>query len=320
MARSSAEFYEWLIRVTNLIRAQQDPEDGEPFELFVRELGEVLSFDTLSKFDATSATFHWYAGPGFEKLGEELKRIYAENVERNTAESQILAVWVYAHQETIVLGSLDKETRFSTIPCMREAGLQSVCAIPLSDPHRRLGSLVIASVRRDAYSPEDVRFATLAANQIALAMDDAINFREAQRARDRLALLLDLTNRVVSKLDLRDVLREICANIRRVMECDAVGITLPGPENRKLYIYALAFPEGPSVIEEGRELPPGVKALVERVSQSGEAMILSGEEFEPEPLWEPAAIRSAAHVPLKGTGGSRRRARDGEPERGRVCE
>jgi hypothetical protein len=74
MARSSAEFYEWLIRVTNLIRAQQDPEDGEPFELFVRELGEVLSFDTLSKFDATSATFHWYAGPGFEKLGEELKK------------------------------------------------------------------------------------------------------------------------------------------------------------------------------------------------------------------------------------------------------
>ena len=68
MARSSAEFYEWLIRVTNLIRAHQDPEDGEPFELFVREFGEVLSFDTLSQFDATSATFHWYAGPGFEKL------------------------------------------------------------------------------------------------------------------------------------------------------------------------------------------------------------------------------------------------------------
>jgi formate hydrogenlyase transcriptional activator len=303
MARSSAEFYEWLIRVTNLIRAQQEPHDGELFELFARELGEVLSFDTLSKFDATSTTFHWYASPAFEKLGEELKRIYAECVERNTAESQILAVWVHAHQETIVLGSLDKETRFSAIPCMRSAGLQSVCAIPLSDPHRRLGSLVIASVRRDAYSPEDVRFATLAASQIALAMDDAINFRDAQRARDRLALLLDLTNRVVSKLDLRDVLREICANIRRVMECDAVGITLPGPENRKLYICALAIPAGMSTIEEDRELPAGVKALVERVSQSGEAMILSGEGFEPEPLWEPAAIRSAAYVPLRAPGG-----------------
>jgi hypothetical protein len=38
-------------------------------------------------------------------------------------------------------------------------------------------------------------------------MDDAINFRAAQRARGRLALLLDLTNQVVSKLNLRDVLR-----------------------------------------------------------------------------------------------------------------
>jgi formate hydrogenlyase transcriptional activator len=303
MARSSTEFYEWLIRVTNLIRDQQDPHGRELFELFARELAGVLPFDVLSKFDATTATFHWYGGAGFEKLGEELKEIYAEKVEENTAESQIIAVWVHAHQETIVLGSLDEETRFSTIPCMREAGLQSVCAIPLSDPHRRLGSLVIASVHRDAYSPEDVRFATLAANQIALAMDDAINFREAQRARDRLALLLDLTNRVVSKLDLRDVLREICANIRRVMECDAVGITLPGSEGGKLSIYALAFPEGPSMIEEGRELPSGVKALVERVSQSGEAVIVSGEEFEPEPLWEAAAIRSAAHVPLKGAAG-----------------
>jgi len=58
MACSSTEFYEWLIRVTNLIRAQRDPHERELFELFARELGQVLSFETLSKFDATSATFH----------------------------------------------------------------------------------------------------------------------------------------------------------------------------------------------------------------------------------------------------------------------
>jgi formate hydrogenlyase transcriptional activator len=303
MACTSTEFYEWLIRVTNLIRDQQDPHDRELFEIFACELGQVLPFDVVGKYDATSSAYRCYAGPGFEKLSEELEEIYREKVEQKTAESEILAVWVHEHQETVILGSLDHETRFATTRYMRHAGLQSVCAIPLSDPHRRLGSLVIASVRRDAYSPDDVRFGTLAANQVALAMDDAINFREAQRARDRLALLLDLTNRVVSKLDLRDVLREICANIRRVMECDAVGITLPGPENRKLYIYALAFPEGQSVIEEGRELPTGIKELVTRLLQSGEAKILSGEEFEPEPLWEPAAIRSAAYVPLRAPGG-----------------
>jgi formate hydrogenlyase transcriptional activator len=101
--------------------------------------------------------------------------------------------------------------------------VQSVCAFPLSDIHRRLGSVLIVSVRRDAYSPEDVRFCTLVANQLAVAMDDAINFRASQRARERLELLLDLTNRVVSKLHLRDVLREISANIRRVMGCDGAA-------------------------------------------------------------------------------------------------
>ena len=77
-------------------------------------------------------------------------------------------------------------------------------------------------------------------------MDDAINFRAAQRARDRLALLLDLTNRVASKLNLRDVLREICANIRRVMECDGVAIALPTPEDRNLRVDVLDFPENPT--------------------------------------------------------------------------
>jgi formate hydrogenlyase transcriptional activator len=290
MACSSTEFYEWLIRVTNLIRAEKDPHHHDLFEIFARELGQVLPFDGLWMFDGASAKSRWYSVPGFEV---------------RTPETEDLAVCVYEHQETIVLGNLDDEVRFpDTIRRLRQAGLKSVCAIPLSDAHRRLGSLVIASVRRDAYAPEDVQFGTLAANQVALAMDDAINFREAQRARDRLALLLDLTNRVVSKLDLRDVLREICANIRRVMECEAVGITLATPEDRKLYIYALAFPEGSSVIEEGSELPPGVKADLAGVMRTGEVMILSGDELEPEPLWESAAIRSAAHVPLKAPRGT----------------
>ena len=81
------------------------------------------------------------------------------------------------------------------------------------------------------------------AGQIALAMDDAFNFQASQRAQERLELLLDLTNRVVSNLNLRDVLREISANIRRVMQCDGVGIDLPSPEDKKLRLYALDFPD-----------------------------------------------------------------------------
>ncbi len=91
-------------------------------------------------------------------------------------------------------------------------------------------------------------------------MDDAFNFQASQRAQERLELLLDLTNRVVSNLNLRDVLREISANIRRVMQCDGVGIDLPSPEDKKLRLYALDFPDNPGIIEEGFEPPADEKA------------------------------------------------------------
>jgi formate hydrogenlyase transcriptional activator len=290
------ESYEWLIRVATLIRAQKEPKPRELFDIFVRELGQIVQFDALAKFDEASNTIEWYLAPELQEL---------ENAVGEIDREERLSAWVYTHQETVVIGALDQETRFqASVRIMRRVGVQSVCAFPLSDAHRRLGSLLIASVRRDAYSPEDVRFCSLVASHIALAMDDAINFRESQRARDCLELLLDLTNRVVSKLNLRDVLREISANIRRVMECDGVAITLPCPEDQKLRVYALDFPENPSDIEEGYEPPADEKTGAARVFQSGEAVILSREELELDPLWVPFEIRSLAHVPLKGHSGT----------------
>jgi formate hydrogenlyase transcriptional activator len=247
-------------------------------------------------------SFSWYAGAAFEELNEELKKS-ATDADKTDA-SGILSLWVYEHQEPIVLGNLDHEPRFQdTIRCLRRVGLQSLCAIPLSDAHRRLGSLVIASVNRDAYSPEDVRFGALAATQIAVAIDDAINFREAQQARDRLQLLLDLNNHVVTKLKLRDLFREICANIRRVMECDGVAVILRSPEDQKLRLYALDFPEHPTEVQEAREPPAATQAFLREVFQKGEATILSREQLQAQPLWPNSPIESLAQVPLKGRKG-----------------
>ena len=79
----------------------------------------------------------------------------------------------------------------------------------------RIGSLMIANTQPNAYSPEEVRFCSLVADQIALATDDAFNFQASQQAHERLELLLDLTNRVVSRLNLREVLRALARQRRR---------------------------------------------------------------------------------------------------------
>jgi len=291
--QSTAAKYESLIRIAASIRARKEPRDL--FEILIQELGQVVQFDAIAQYDESSNKVHWHMCSGCRKPNYSPSEIDKE---------ETLAAWVYRHQEPVALGDLGRETRFSaSTNLMRQAGLQSVCAFPLSTAHRQLGSLVIASVYRDAYSEAEVRFCSLVADQIALAMDDAFNFQASQRAQERLELLLDLTNRVVSKLNLRDVLREISANIRRVMQCDGVGIDLPSPEDKKLRLYALDFPDNPGVIEEGLEPPADEKASALRVFLSGEPVILSREEIGQEPSLPDLGIQSLAHVPMIGRGG-----------------
>jgi formate hydrogenlyase transcriptional activator len=288
----TAERYEALIRIAAAIRAQREPR--ELFGILVHELGQVLQFDAIAQYDERSNKVDWHMGSGCHQ---------SDSRSSETDNEETLAAWVYRNQEGIALAELDADTRFpSTIVKMRQAGLRSALAFPLTTAHRRLGSLVIASIHRDAWLPEDVRFCSLVVNQIALAMDDAINFQASRRAQERLELLLDLTNRVVSKLNLRDVLREISANIRRVMQCDGVGISLPDPGDKKLRLYVLDFPDNPGAIGEGHEPKDQVRDSVYRVFESGEPSNLSKDEIAGEQAAVDLGIQSMVQIPLTGRG------------------
>jgi formate hydrogenlyase transcriptional activator len=120
-----------------------------------------------------------------------------------------------------------------------------------------LGVITFCSKQVDTYSPNDIRFVSQVADYIALAFDDALNFAALRRAseelqskNDRLRLLLDVTNQVVSNLELRDLLRAISQDVRRVMQCDYAGLSLPDAENRQLRLYAVDFPEGRGFFHE----------------------------------------------------------------------
>ena len=71
-----------------------------------------------------------------------------------------------------------------------------------------------------------------------------------KQAEDRLQLLLDVTNQVVSNLQLRDLLRAISASVRRVMQCDLVGVFLPDSEGNRMQTFVLDFPESKGFIRE----------------------------------------------------------------------
>src|SRR5258707_9260932 len=96
---------------------------------------------------------------------------------------------------------------------------------------------------------------------------------ELQRERDRLKLLLDMTNTLVSNLECRDLLRTISASIRQVMRCDAVGVWVPDAEQVHLRQLAMDFPESKGFLREDW-LHPVDGSEVGRVFKSGQPFVL----------------------------------------------
>src|ERR1700726_139619 len=71
-----------------------------------------------------------------------------------------------------------------------------------------------------------------------------------QRQNERFELLLNLTTKITSSLDLREVLRAIAANIREVIHADAVVVSLPDAASGKSRVIAVDFPHGKGAVKE----------------------------------------------------------------------
>jgi formate hydrogenlyase transcriptional activator len=114
----------------------------------------------------------------------------------------------------------------------------------------------------------------LAKRKVAFAMDNGLNLRDAQAAQglqqqyDRLQLLLKLTNSITANLELKEVLRAIAANVRQVMRCDAVNVSLPGPEPGSFRLYAVDFPGGKGFVKEEQIVTPSEYSPAKRAFET----------------------------------------------------
>ena len=280
--------YESLIRLAEAIRSHRDQKDL--FQLLADELRQVVPFDAMAQYDLAGNKVNWHFSEAYDSLKCRVSDISKE---------ESVHWWVHRSQQPVVLQAANKETRFhSTIEELNKVGLRSLCALPLSTAHSQLGSLVFASQIADAYSPEEVRFLSLAAGQIALAMDDALNFHDSQTAQERLKLLLDLTNRVVSKLDLRECLREVSASIRRVMQCDGVGVALSDPDSGHLRVYAFDHPGSKGTVQEGDIISAEGSETLFKAFRTSQPVCVVEVESTVEPVASAEGLKSLYHLPL----------------------
>jgi len=242
--------YETLVRMSRAIGTHRDLK--ELFATLVDELHGVVQFDFIgvSLRNQDSDTFRNY----FIDMASRSEFVPEEQL----VPEETLTLWVYERQEPLLRSTGEMEPRYNRLQAvLKRLNIRSICAFPLTTAHRKLGVITFCSMQVDTYSPNDIRFVSQVADYIALAFDDALNIAALRRAseelqskNDRLQLLLDVTNQVVSNLELRDLLHAISQDVRRVMQSDYAGLSLPDKENKQLRLYALDFPEGKGFLQE----------------------------------------------------------------------
>lgn len=214
-------------------------------------------------------------------------------------------------QQPFTIGREELEARFPRVKDLaREREIESICVLPLTSAQRRLGAMGLGSARRDAYDDADLAFLGRVARQVAVAVDNALNYERAQCyqqqlavERDRLQALLEITHAVVSNLDLRELFPAISGCLQRVVQHDYASLCLLEPDQEHLRLYALDFPAGRGLVRE--EIVDWVdRALPGRAVLTRQPYIAVAEDLERfrqseiTQLHAKEGLRSAFFIPL----------------------
>jgi formate hydrogenlyase transcriptional activator len=217
---------------------------------------------------------------------------------------------VWQTQKPLVIDDVDAEARYPKIMrILRQHGARSCCILPLTTAKRRLGAMGLGSAHLSAYDHANLEFLKHVARQVAVAVENVLNYESAQsyqqqlaRERDRLQVVLDVTNAMVANLDLRELFQTASASLRRLIRHEYASLLLYDPAKGQLRLEAFDFPGGQNVVRE--EQPPSAEdSPAAYAMQTRQPLIidrLDPERFPSEITRRlvAAGVRSAVCVPL----------------------
>jgi formate hydrogenlyase transcriptional activator len=307
---ATARKYLTLIEVSRLIASYRDL--SKLSDALAECLHRLLSFNYLSVslYDPERRTLRLHRVNAVSKPSALL--------EQHLPVSESFAGMAWETQRLVNVPDVNTETRFpDALKWVRDQGVQSFCCLPLTTVHRRLGALSIGRSEPGGYDAAELEFAELVAAQVSVALDNALHYdeslrlqQEIKRERDRLQLVLDVNNRVVSNLELRELFRALSKSLRRSITYDSASLFLPDSQQvDMLRIHALDFPEGRGYIHEDQMLSislsnPG------RAFRTGEPLLV-GSGPGAIPFTQPISsrilgegLRSTMLLPLQINGSS----------------
>src|SRR5262245_27665109 len=131
-------------------------------------------------------------------------------------------------------------------------GIRSVWSRPLfTGEGKVLGTFAILYREPRSPDPDDLRLIESASHITGIAIERHMNEQALQRERDRLRLLLEISNSMTSKLDLRRLVESLSTDLLRVTRCDFCSLLLPDADSGELRMTILYNPEPRGYVRDG---------------------------------------------------------------------
>ncbi len=171
--------------------------------------------------------------------------------------------WVWRSQQPFVVTDTEEDHRFPDfLQRLREVGVRSLAMVPLTTAQRRLGAMGFGRLVPQGITDAEVQFMQRAASQVAVAVDNALNFQTSQayqsqlaRERDRLQVLLEVNNVLVSSRELPELFRGIVTSLEKVIHHDYTSLALRDSVSGLLKIHALNFSDRPGLFDQEITVP-----------------------------------------------------------------
>lgn len=188
-------------------------------------------------------------------------------------------------------------------------GLAVHATTPLRAGGRVLGILNVAAPDWSYFTPRSLSLLTNVGNQMGIALERARLFDALQEQRiHEQAALLDLSQQLLSRRDLDDLMAFIVEEVRRQLAADACAVLLTGDDPDHLYFRAAAGWLGDPV-GSNYPVPADESTGSGQVMRTQQALLIEDLQAQDPPLWtsewlEREGFRAAAIVPLVAAGKS----------------
>jgi formate hydrogenlyase transcriptional activator len=207
--------------------------------------------------------------------------------------------WVWQSQRPFVVTDTEEDQRFPDfLQRLREVGVRSLAMVPLTTAQRRLGAMGFGRLVPQGITDAEVQFMQRAASQVAVAVDNALNSQTSQayqsqlaRERDRLQVLLDVNNVLVSTRELTELFRGIVTSLEKVIHHDFTSLALRDTASGLLKIHALDFSSRPSLFNQETTVPLDTTPSGVCFT-TGQPLLARGEEIDRFPNENIRALRS----------------------------